>query len=469
MLVGGRPVLGPAAERGMLFQSPQLFPWLTTRGNVLFGPRAQRSRGLDRREDDAIEADADGILETVGLASFADAYPHELSGGMRHRAAFARAIMTRPSLLLMDEPFGALDALTRMRMHAFLLEMWERYALTIVFVTHDIEEAIVLGDRVAIMGGRPGGSPRSSTSAWSARARTSTPRRSCTPSGGCAPRWGCEDGRARVRRGARRPARHPSASGGGRTCGASRRGAAGWRLLIAWQLAALVLDDDVILPSATQTAHAFAHTLVHPYPAHSLPLWRDLLISLRRILIGFAAASAIGVAIGAAMFASRPLRHLIDPVIEATRPLPPLAFIPLLIVWFGIGELPKEVLIVVGIVPVMVVATVAGLDAVPEDLQLAARTLGAHARVHAVARPGPRRAADDHHRHADRHGRRLEQHRRGRDAGGDERRRLPDHAGGQLPQHRDRVQRDHHDRADGLALDAALRSLLRVADPSRRG
>jgi NitT/TauT family transport system ATP-binding protein len=156
VLVGGRPVLGPAAERGMLFQSPQLFPWLTTRGNVLFGPRAQRSRGLDRREDDEIEADADSILETVGLANFADAYPHELSGGMRHRAAFARAIVTRPSLLLMDEPFGALDALTRMRMHTFLLEMWERYALTIVFVTHDIEEAIVLGDRVAIMGGSPG-------------------------------------------------------------------------------------------------------------------------------------------------------------------------------------------------------------------------------------------------------------------------------------------------------------------------
>jgi NitT/TauT family transport system permease protein/taurine transport system permease protein len=155
-------------------------------------------------------------------------------------------------------------------------------------------------------------------------------------------------------------------------------GAAGLlALLIAWQLAALALDDAVILPSATQTASAFGHTLIHPYPAHSLPLWRDLLISLRRILIGFAGGVVLGVAIGAAMFASRPLRHLIDPVIEATRPLPPLAFIPLLIVWFGIGELPKEVLIVVGIVPVMVVATVAGLDAVPEDLQLAARTLGA--------------------------------------------------------------------------------------------
>jgi NitT/TauT family transport system ATP-binding protein len=155
--VGGRPVTGPAPDRGMLFQTPMLFPWLTTRKNVLFGPRAQRSRGLHERDDPELEAEADAILETVGLAQFSDAFPHELSGGMQHRAAFARALVTRPSLLLMDEPFGALDALTRVRMHEFLLAMWERYRITIIFVTHDIEEAVLLGDRVAVMGGRPPG------------------------------------------------------------------------------------------------------------------------------------------------------------------------------------------------------------------------------------------------------------------------------------------------------------------------
>jgi NitT/TauT family transport system ATP-binding protein len=155
--VGGRTVEGPEPDRGMLFQSPMLFPWLTTRDNVLFGPRAQRSRGLDRRDSQEIDADADAILETVGLADFAGAFPHELSGGMQHRAAFARAVITRPALLLMDEPFGALDAITRIRMHEFLLRMWEQYQLTILFVTHDIEEAILLGDRVAVMGGRPPG------------------------------------------------------------------------------------------------------------------------------------------------------------------------------------------------------------------------------------------------------------------------------------------------------------------------
>jgi NitT/TauT family transport system ATP-binding protein len=155
--VAGRPVTGPAPDRGMLFQTPMLFPWLTTRKNVLFGPRAQRSRGLHERDDPELEAEADAILETVGLARFSDAFPHELSGGMQHRAAFARALVTRPSVLLMDEPFGALDALTRVRMHEFLLDMWERYRITIIFVTHDIEEAVLLGDRVAVMGGRPPG------------------------------------------------------------------------------------------------------------------------------------------------------------------------------------------------------------------------------------------------------------------------------------------------------------------------
>lgn len=157
IIVGGRTVTGPASDRGMLFQSPMLFPWLTTRNNVLFGPKAQRAAGTDERDDPELDAEAEAILATVGLSEFGDAYPHELSGGMRHRAAFARAMITRPSLLLMDEPFGALDAITRIRMHDFLLRMWEQYRITIIFVTHDVEEAVLLGDRVAVMGGRPPG------------------------------------------------------------------------------------------------------------------------------------------------------------------------------------------------------------------------------------------------------------------------------------------------------------------------
>ena len=105
----------------MLFQTPMLFGWLTTRNNILFGPRAQRAARLHERDDPELGEEATALLERVGLGGFGDAFPHELPGGMRHRAAFARALASRPSLLLMDEPFGALDAITRERMHEFLL------------------------------------------------------------------------------------------------------------------------------------------------------------------------------------------------------------------------------------------------------------------------------------------------------------------------------------------------------------
>jgi ABC-type nitrate/sulfonate/bicarbonate transport system permease component len=151
-------------------------------------------------------------------------------------------------------------------------------------------------------------------------------------------------------------------------------------LLVLWQASAVILGDQVALPSVSQTVAQFAHYLGRPYPAQGEPLWFDLYISLRRILIGFVIGVAVGVSIGAAMSAWAFARHLIDPVIEVIRPLPPLAFIPLFIVWLGIGELPKEVLIIVGVIPIMAITTVAALDEVPQDLQLCARTLGASPR-----------------------------------------------------------------------------------------
>ena len=158
-------------------------------------------------------------------------------------------------------------------------------------------------------------------------------------------------------------------------------GALGLAALVAlWQTLAMIVSDPVFLPSVSQTAASFAHYLTHPYPSQGKPLWFDAATSLRRVLIGFAAGAAIGVALGAGMSASRVVRHAIDPVIEVLRPLPPLAFIPLFIIWLGIGEMPKEVLIMIGVIPVMAVTTVAALDEVPEDLRLCARTLGASSR-----------------------------------------------------------------------------------------
>jgi ABC-type nitrate/sulfonate/bicarbonate transport system permease component len=147
-------------------------------------------------------------------------------------------------------------------------------------------------------------------------------------------------------------------------------------LAVAWQIVAM-LANSLFLPSVTQTIQTFAHYLDQPYPSQGSTLWIDAVVSLRRIVLGFALGCVAGVVLGAAMSASRVARHLIDPVIEVLRPLPPLAFIPLFIIWFGIGELPKEVLIVIGVAPIMAVTTVAALDQVPEDLRLCARTLGA--------------------------------------------------------------------------------------------
>jgi NitT/TauT family transport system ATP-binding protein len=146
----GKQVEGPAPERGMVFQDYALFPWLTVRGNIGFGPM---SRGLSK----AVVAEAtDRFLEMVGLTRFADAYPHQLSGGMRQRVAIARVLANDAEVVLMDEPFGALDAMTRERLQEELLDIWSRTGLTVVFVTHAIEEAVLLADRVVVMSPSPG-------------------------------------------------------------------------------------------------------------------------------------------------------------------------------------------------------------------------------------------------------------------------------------------------------------------------
>jgi NitT/TauT family transport system ATP-binding protein len=150
VLVDGRRVSGPGPDRGMVFQSYSLFHWLTVRQNIEFGLKLAGLPAARRREISS------GLLAMVRLGDFADAYPKNLSGGMRQRVAIARALATNPDVLLMDEPFGALDAQTRSLMQELLLEVWERYRRTIVFVTHDIDEAIFLADRVLIMTHRPG-------------------------------------------------------------------------------------------------------------------------------------------------------------------------------------------------------------------------------------------------------------------------------------------------------------------------
>lgn len=161
-------------------------------------------------------------------------------------------------------------------------------------------------------------------------------------------------------------------------------------LLIVWELVARFLVADVsILPGPITVVGTFFYYLSHPYPSRSGTLELQLTYSILRILVGFVAGVLVGVVIGAAMSSSRYIRYAVDPLVEFMRPLPPLAFIPLLVVWFGIGELPKVVLIFIGVVPIMVISTLAGLDDVPKDLMDAAMTLGAskrYALVHVKVR-----------------------------------------------------------------------------------
>ena len=145
-----QPILEPGPDRGMVFQDYALFPWLTVRGNIAFGPK---SRGRPRSE---VQEVTNHFIDMVGLAKFADAYPHQLSGGMRQRVAIARVLANDAQVILMDEPFGALDAMTRERLQEELLELWSRTGLTVIFVTHAIEEAILLADRVVVMTPSPG-------------------------------------------------------------------------------------------------------------------------------------------------------------------------------------------------------------------------------------------------------------------------------------------------------------------------
>lgn len=150
VLLGNRPVTGPGRERGMVFQEYALFPWRTVRKNIEFGleiqavPRRLRQMVVDR------------YIRLIGLEGFAEAYPYQLSGGMKQRVAIARALVLEPEILLLDEPFGALDTFTRMRLQDEVVRLWEKEGRTFVFVTHDIDEAIFLSDRVVLMTPRPG-------------------------------------------------------------------------------------------------------------------------------------------------------------------------------------------------------------------------------------------------------------------------------------------------------------------------
>jgi NitT/TauT family transport system ATP-binding protein len=150
MLLDGKEVHGPGPDRGMVFQGYTLFPWLTVRKNVMFGLQ------MSGHTREISEQEALQWIDLVGLSKFADSYPHQLSGGMKQRVAIARALANQPRILLMDEPFGALDAQTRAKMQSYLMEIWKNIDITVLFITHDLDEAIYLADRILVLKAHPG-------------------------------------------------------------------------------------------------------------------------------------------------------------------------------------------------------------------------------------------------------------------------------------------------------------------------
>lgn len=150
ILINGIEITAPDPSRGMVFQQHALFPWLTVLGNVTFGPR---SLGITKKESEKI---AKKYIELVGLSGFSSLFPDELSGGMQQRVGLARALANEPQLMLMDEPFGSLDAQTRSTMQELLLKIWHGTSKTVIFVTHDVDEAIFLADRIVVLTARPG-------------------------------------------------------------------------------------------------------------------------------------------------------------------------------------------------------------------------------------------------------------------------------------------------------------------------
>ncbi|HEX8310516.1 MAG TPA: ABC transporter ATP-binding protein [Chthoniobacteraceae bacterium] len=150
VLLDGRAISGPGSDRGMVFQGYTLFPWRTVKKNVMFGLE------MMGKSSSTAESEARQWLDMVGLTKFENSYPHELSGGMKQRVAIARALANEPRILIMDEPFGALDAQTRAQMQSYLLQIWKKVDVTILFITHDLDEAAYLADRIVVMGSNPG-------------------------------------------------------------------------------------------------------------------------------------------------------------------------------------------------------------------------------------------------------------------------------------------------------------------------
>lgn len=369
----------------VIFQEQSIFPWMTVEANIGYG---LRSRGVAEGE---YRRTIDYYLSKVGLRQFARAYPHQLSGGMKQRVAVARAFANDPEILLMDEPFGALDEQNKALLHEELLRIWEETHKTVLFVTHSIDEAITLADRVVVMSAHPGTikaeikvpfarprrvqelrtDPEFATLAYQVWGHLRDEvRRTEIGEGKPSVPDGGDDRAAAVAVPGPTPAPSPAArvtryQPVGDESRKSRRLARLERtvsvlspiaLLGVWEmLVALGWLDRRFFPPPSTVIAEFARL------ARSGELWTHLGASLGRIAVGFTLGGLAGLAVGTAMGLSRFVRAALNPIVGAIMPIPKIALLPLILLLFGLGETSKYVTIAIAVFFYLVINTMAGV------------------------------------------------------------------------------------------------------------
>ncbi len=350
ILVDGKPVGAPGPDRGIVFQHFALFPWKSVRSNILYGLERMK---LARHER---EKRAQAFIDLVGLTGFEDSYPSQLSGGMRQRTALARTLAFDPNILLMDEPFGALDAQTRSLMQSELLGIWQRTPKTVIFVTHDVQEAVYLAERVAVMSARPG---RIKTIV-----DTKFEKNRCQHLQGEGIR---REGGRDLEPGARR----------------GHQGAGARRAMILRYLPLLLLALAWEIGART----GLISTLALPPLSAVLAAWVDLVrdgelitngaASLWRAAAGLLLAIGIGGVLGIVMAWWRPVNVLLGPLVEMFYPMPKSALIPVTVLWLGFGNGSKILLILLGCMLPVTIGAFNGARSSEQALVWSARSMGA--------------------------------------------------------------------------------------------